>query len=116
MTISKQDSLLAKLNRHYLKTQLKLYSHFEGAKRLWQSNSLKPASFNLSFNHKGQLYCPVNSANIKTAPMTLLRLTGLVIQPHSQLTLTHQKSTINAAPNFLSFLGMFNRGGDAFST
>jgi hypothetical protein len=116
MTISKQDSLLAKLNRHYLKTQLKLYSHFEGAKRLWQSNSLKPASFNLSFNHRGQLCCPVNSPNIKTASMSPLSLTGLVIQPHSQLTLIHQKSTINAAPNFLSFLGMFNRGGDVFST
>lgn len=117
MTILKQDSLLAKLNRHYLKTQLKLYSHCEGAKRLWQSNSLKPASFNLSLNHKGQLYCPVvNSSNIKTASMAPLPLTDLVIQPHSQLSLTHQKSTINAAPNFLSFLCMFNRGGDVFST
>jgi hypothetical protein len=48
--------------------------------------------------------------------MSPLSLTGLVIQPHSQLTLIHQKSTINAAPNFLSFLGMFNRGGDVFST
>ena len=116
MTIFKQDSLLAKLNRHYLKTHLKLYSHYERAKRLWQSNSLKPASMNLSFNHRGQLCCAVNSANIKTASMAPMPLTGLVIQPHSQLTLIHQKSTINAAPNFLSFLCMFNRGGDVFST
>ena len=116
MTILKQDSLLAKLSRHYLKTHLKLYSHFEGAKRLWQSNSLKPASVNLSFNHRGQLCCAVNSANIKTASMPPVPLTGLVIQPHSQLTLIHKKNTINAAPNFLSFLGMFNRGGDVFST
>ena len=114
MTILKQDSLLAKLSRHYLKTHLKLYSHFEGAKRLWQSNSLKPASVNLSFNHRGQLCCAVNSANIKTAPMAAL--TDLVIQPQYQPFLNYQKSTINAAPNFLSFLGMFNRGGDVFST
>lgn len=93
MTIFKRDSLLAKLNRHYLKTHLKIYSHFERAKWLWQSNSLKPASLNLSFNHRGQLCYPVNSANIKTAPMAAL--TDLVIQPQYQPFLNYQKSTIN---------------------
>lgn len=109
MAIFKQDSLLAKLNQHYSKAQLKIYSHFETVKRLWQSNSFKPASVNLSFNNMGQFCYQVNSPNIKTAPMSHLPLTGLFIQPHSQLTLIHQKSTISIASNFLSFLDMPNR-------
>ncbi len=109
MTILKRDSLLAKLSRHYLKTYLKPYSDCEGANLLWQSYSLKPASLNLSFTHRGQLYCPVNTSNIKTASMAAL--TDLVIQPQYQPSLNHQKSTINTAPNFLSFLDIFSRGG-----
>jgi hypothetical protein len=98
MIILKQDSLLKKFNKKYLNLK-KSYSHCEGAKRLWQSHPLKPASFYLSFgSHRGQLYCPVNSANIKTAPMD--GFTGLGIQPQYQPYLNQTtQSIINIAVN-----------------
>jgi hypothetical protein len=116
MIIFNQNFLLKKINKNWFTKNIASQNHRKETERLWQSHSLKPVSLNLSFNNRGQLCCPVNSPNIKTASMSPLSLTGLVIQPHSQLSLTHQKSTINAAPNFLSFLCMFNRGGDVFST
>ena len=126
MIILKQDSLLKKFNKKYLTKNLnKFYSHCAGAKRLWRSHPLKPASFYLSFggnhsgSHRGQLYCPVNTPNTKTVPMD--GFTGLVIQPQHQPYLSQITqgiiNVINIAVKCLSLLrSMFNRGGDVFST
>jgi ABC-type lipopolysaccharide export system ATPase subunit len=104
MIILKQDSLLKKFNKKYLTKNLKKsYSHCEGVKRLWQSHPLKPTSFYLLFgsqsgSHRGQLYCPVNSANIKTAPMDGFIGLGIQLQYQPYLNQTTQ-SIINIAVN-----------------
>ncbi len=85
MIIFKQNFLLKKINKNCFTKNLRPQNHRKEAERLWQFHSLKLASLNL--------------------------LSNLQYKP----SLIYQKSTTNTLPNFLSFFGIFIRGGDVFS-